>query len=244
MTYSASFTVVATPALLFSGCIASQKPYRGNGQWSTERAVLESVVVMQPIISMGHINGDGELKLDHDHAEFIERKMQSHVQKAIQKKLPDVHVRALSREQAGTPAMATVHAAFEKINRYIIGNSYALAPRRISSERVTLGNELQDAGIDADAAVFVWAEDFRIDGSYAVGKLGKEIARALLSSSGEKPVGRRSSSSEYPRGISAAVVQVSSGAILWFNYDEYDWSMGLEKTHESQRFVDELLRGL
>lgn len=244
MKYSASFIFVAMMALLFSGCFASQKAYRGNGQWSTERALLESAVVMLPIISMGRIDDDGVLQLDNDHTAVIENNVQRRVQKVIQKKLPDVRVRELSRERAGTPEMAAVHDAFEKINRYIIGNSYALAPSRISSERVTLSSELRNAGIDADVAVFVWAEDFRIDASYAVGRLGKDIARAVLSSSGEKPVRRPSSSSEYPRGISAAIVQVSNGAILWFNYDEYDWSMGLDKSYESERFVDELLRWL
>lgn len=244
MKYSVLAITTVTITLLISGCYSLHDPYDGNGKWSKARSSIRSVVVMPPLVSSGRFDDDGELQLGSERAVAAQENAVMHLREVLGDKLPGATISTLPSDRADDPEIAAVCSAFERVNRHIIGNSYAPAPGNLSSKYLTLGSVLRDAEIDADVAVFLWAEDFGMDPSYEAREIGKEIARGVLASSGEDRIGSPYSSDEYPRGISAALVKVSTGDILWFNYDEYSWLMRLDRRSQSERFISELMRWL
>ncbi len=146
-----------------------------------------------------------------------------------------------SLEQAAPEALQETQGLFDAVNASMQRHAYGEPREKLKTLRsnfdVTVGPEA--AGLAApgsDALLFIWAVDYRATAGRQALKVGAAVAGALFGVA-VVPMGE-------PTGLSLALVEPSSGDVLWYTHVRAQGGKGLGSQASTEQMIRTALRRL
>lgn len=214
--------------------------YRIHPQFYKKIQSVKTVAIMPPNIKVYQLTAGGTTELMPEWTSEAQKSVLQAVEEEISsmdcfvccKPFPTITAQIATNYQGLEDNLKESQDLYEAVNSSIITHTYIeVFPEKVKNFDYSLGSEIQELAqiAEADALLFTWGVDYRATGGRkALGVLAAIVAGIRLS------MGITS--------LSAALVDSTTGSILWYNFKSYESGPDLRKISGAKQLVHTIFK--